>query len=150
MRKKRAEREAAARAEDLRQQRIGAAALLIDRDGQKFWKELKEKLAIAVEFLPDLKLAGLISPTGDDALRILVNKPGVSANQTYTDLFYDREAKEIRCGILNGGMYSLRFCVVTEENRVVVTSSRQSGMMDPEAAAQYVMEKMIDYIESQS
>jgi|SRR5208282_4932346 len=150
MKKKQAEQESAARAEDLRQQRIVAAALLIDRDGQKFWKELKEKLAIAVEFLPDLKLAGLISPTGDDALRILINKPGVFANQTYTDLFYNREAKEIRCGILNGGMYSLGFCVVTDENRVTVISSRQSGVMDPEAAAQYIMENMIHYIESQS
>ncbi|MGC2475807.1 MAG: hypothetical protein WA485_15810 [Candidatus Sulfotelmatobacter sp.] len=150
MRKKQAEQEAVARTEDLRQQRIVAAELLIGRDGQKFWKELKEKLAIAVEFLPDLKLSGSISPTGDDAIRILVNKPGVCANQTYTDLFYNREAKEVRCGILNGGMYSLGFCVVTNENRVAVISSRQPGVMDPEAAAQHVMEKMMDCIDSQA
>jgi hypothetical protein len=150
MRKKQAEQEAAAKTEDLRQQRIVAAALLIDRDGQKFWEELKKKLAVAVEFLPDLKLTGSISPTGNDAIRILVNKPGMFANQTYTDLFYNREAKEIRCGILNGGMYSLRFCLVTDESRVAVISSRQSRVMDTEAAAQHVMEKMIDYIESQS
>jgi len=149
MRKKQAEQEAAAKAEDLRQQRIVDSALLIDRDGLKFWKELKEKLAIAVEFLPDLKLAGSISPTGVDAIRILVNKPGVSLNQTYSDLFYNREAKEIRCGMQNRGMYSLGFCVVTDENRVVVASSGRAGVMGPEAAAQFVMERMIDYIESQ-
>jgi len=150
MRKKQAEQEATARAEDLRQQRIIAAALLIDRDGQKFWKELKEKLAIAVEFLPDLKLSGSISPVGDNAIRILVNKPGPFANQAYTDLFYNSEAKEIRCGILNGGMYSLGLCVVTDENRVAVISSRQPGAMDSEAAAQHIMVKMIDSVESQS
>ena len=150
MRKKQAEQEAAVRAEDLRQQRVVAAALLINRDGQKFWKELKEKLAIAVEFLPDLRLAGSISPTSDDAIRILANKPGVLASQTYTDLSYNREAKEIRCGTLNRGIYSLRFCVITGENRVAVISSLRPGVMGPEAAAQHVMEKMIDCIESQS
>ena len=122
--------------------------MLLDRDGQRFWKEFKEKLAVAVGFLPDLKLAGSISSTGDDALRISMNKPGVFLNQTYTDLFYNREAKEIRCGILNGGMYSLEFRVVAEENRVVVVSSRQSGLMDPEAAVRCVIEQMIDSIAS--
>jgi len=64
MKKKQSEQEATAAETEIRRQRAENAALLIDKEGQKFWKEIKEKLAIAVEFLPDLKLKGVISPTG--------------------------------------------------------------------------------------
>jgi len=148
MKKRQAEQEATTTEQELRRQRADAAALLIDRDGEKFWKDLKEKLAIAVEFLPDLKLEGLISPQGKDALRIAVSKPGVFLNQTYTDIFYNRDAKQLRCGLLNKGIYNLMFCV-TGDGRVMVNDLRDSGTMNADGAAQHIMELMIDQIESQ-
>jgi len=91
----------------------------------------------------------VISPTGDDALRIQMNKPGIYPNQTYTDMYYSRDAKEIRCSQLNMGIFKLSFCITGTDRVAVIDLQGDSGAMDAEVAAQYVMERMIKYIEAQ-
>src|SRR4029077_8907977 len=144
MKKKQEEQEAAARELEVRRQPSADAVSVIEKDGPRFWKELKEKLVIAVSFLPNLNLTGSITTVGDvssaDAIRVTINKPGTSLNQTYTDLYFNIDAKQIRCGTLNGGVYTLLLGVTPDRRVEVIRPSKQSKAMAADATSQYVME----------
>lgn len=147
MKKKKAEQESASVKEEARQQRaVTFDSLLIKRDSRKFWKELQQKLEIAVRFLPELGLTGSTSPLGD-GVRVAVSCPGVLPIQTHTDLFWTQEVGGIRCSGLNIGFYILQFRV-TPDKRVAVLSSRGgSDLMNPEQACEHVMQVMMDLID---
>ena len=146
MKKKHEADELAKAKEEARQQKLMTAALLIEREAPKFWKQLQEKIAIAVEFLPKLDMTGSITTFGS-GMRVSVSCPGVFANQTYTDLFFNGEVRKIRCTTLNGGVYTLQFTVGPDDT-VGVESSRDAIFMNVDQASEYVMRKMIEVIES--
>jgi hypothetical protein len=135
--------------EEVRQRPIVTfASLIIEKDSQKFWRELQEKLRISVQFLPELGLTGSTSSFGS-GVRVSVSFPGILPIRTYTDLFWAKEAGGIRCSGRNIGAYILQFRV-TPDNRVAVLSSRGGNdLMNPEEACEHVMKVMIDLIGSQ-
>jgi hypothetical protein len=118
-----------------------SASELIERAGQEYWWRLQEKLAIGVEFLPDGELSGSIT-TFEGGLRVTITRIG-AFNQTHTDIFYKRNATEIRCSTHDSGLYTLRFCV-TPDNQVAVTSARGVDHMNPDQASEFIMQSMFD------
>src|ERR1035438_10281085 len=82
--------------EEVRQRPIVTfASLIIEKDSQKFWRELQVKLRISVQFLPELGLTGSTSSFGS-GVRVSVSFPGILPIRTYTDLFWAKEAGGIR------------------------------------------------------
>src|SRR4051812_7699204 len=110
MKKKQEENDLAESREQARLHRIAAGQLFVEMNAPKFWMNLLEKLKIAVDALPILKMAGSYTAIGHDSVRINVSSPGLFANFTYTDLF--RDDNGIRCSTVDAGVYHLLFCVI--------------------------------------
>jgi hypothetical protein len=127
-------------------QRNRAAVLLIQAERPKFWQHLIEKLKIATDALPNLKLAGRFSPGIESrGIRISMSHPGLFVSQTHTDLFLDSDC--IRCTGLDIGFYNLRFCAVSNSEIAVTDEQGDGHPMDPDQASEYVMRRMIDLLE---
>ena len=114
---------------------------LIERGAPRFWSELQEKLAAAVDSLYLQDLSGLITSFGG-GLRVTLNRPGKVFHQEYTDIQFKRSPAEIRCTTLKDGTYSLRFST-TPNNEIVVISSRGLDPMTPEQASDYIMKLLL-------
>lgn len=143
--KKKIEREAQGKnREEASKQRAMAAASLLQLKIPEYWQRLKEKLAIAVEFLPKLDMQGQITPSGDKGLRISVSRPGIFANQTFTDIFLAPRA--ITCTGLNLGTYTLMFCVVSD-TEIAVMLDGMGEPMNPDQASEYIMRQMVELID---
>lgn len=147
MQKKQRDAELAEAREEARLQRQLAAERLIEIEGPCFWKALLGHLKIAVDALPVLKLAGSLSPVGLESVRISMNRPGIFPNMTYVDLF--RDAVQIRCSVLNGGVHNLRFCAISDTAIAVLPGQDSHTPMTAEMASQYIIQSMIDVIERQ-
>lgn len=128
-----------------------ADELLIANLAPKFWKQLTEKLHLAVDSfpaLPSLKLDGKLTSFVPNQVRIEMHRRGLRLNGTHTDLFFDGRA--ICCTTLGDGVYTLNFCVLSD-TEIGVVSSQSPGMgMDAEYASQYVIERMMGLLERQS
>lgn len=133
--------------EEAGRHRVPAASNFLQLKIPEYWQRVKEKLAIAVEFLPKLNMQSQITPSGDKGFRISVSRPGVFTNQTFTDVFLAPRA--ITCTGLNLGAYTLMFCVVSDTEIGVMVD----GMGEPinaDQASEYIMRKMVDLIELHS
>ena len=135
-----------ARAEAKKQREL-AAANLLELKRPSFWQQFREQSAIAVEFLPKLDMAGQITEHSGNGLRVSVNRPGVFANQTFTDLFFKPNA--ITATGLNLGAYMLMFCVASD-TEVGVCLDGSSEPMTPTEAAEVVIRRMMTLIEARS
>ena len=113
----------------------------IEKAGPEYWRALQEQLVAAVDVLPDGELSGSITTFGG-GLRVTVTRIG-AFNQTHTDIFYTRNATEIRCSTHDSGLYILKFCV-TPDNQLAVKSARGVDPMNPAQASEYIMQSMID------
>jgi hypothetical protein len=118
------------------------AYLVVDKEKQAFWTALQRKLTADVEALPDTDFFGTITPFVG-GVRITLNRPGMAFNQTYTDVFYKPELREIRCSVLNSAPYTLRFCVAAG-NQVAVTTTLGAGQMNADQASQHIVKLMLD------
>ncbi len=127
-------------------QREEAAARLIELKSPEFWKQLQEKIGIAVEFLPKLQMRGQMSTLADGSLRISVGRPGKLPNHTYTDLGHS--PYEIRCTTATGDLYKLLFCAISGTEVAVVLESSAIPQMNPDQAAEYIMRRMVEIIET--
>ncbi len=145
MKKKREQDELAEAKAEARKQKMLAASTLIKAKMPEFCYAVKEKLAIAVECLSVLKLTGQITEFGG-GYRVSVQHPGVFPNQTYTDVVFMDDS--IRCTLLNGGVYKLLFCVVSDTEIGVSYMSEGGGTMNSEQTAEYIMRRMVEQIES--
>jgi hypothetical protein len=125
-------------------QRDVVAANLLQLKAPEYWQRLKEKLAIAVEFLPKLNMQGQITSSGDKGFRISVSRPGVFANQTFTDVFLAPRA--VTCTGLNLGAYTLMFCVVSD-TEIAVMLNGMGEPMNPDQASECIMRQMVELIE---
>src|SRR5215469_5073353 len=144
MRREKAENELAEAREEARNQRVLAAALLLEKLRPTFWTDVLRHLKIAVDALPVLGMAGSFSPVQVlQTVRIQVSKPGIFANFTYTDLFLDQD--RIRCNTLDAGSYGLEFCVLSA-SAIGVTVIPQPKPMNPEEASEYIMRRMTELI----
>jgi hypothetical protein len=129
-----------------------ADELLISNQWSKFWKQLTEKLHLAVDSFPDLpylKLDGKLTPFVKNQVRVEMHSTGgLRLNGTHTDLFCDGHS--IHCTTLGDGVYTLKFCILSD-TEIGVESSRSRGTgMDAEQAAQYVIDRMMALLERQS
>lgn len=115
---------------------------LIERSGPQFWNDLQHQLAAAVDALYLHDLAGMITNYGG-GIRVTLNRPGKAFHHDYTDVVFKRSPAEIRCTTLNDGTYTLRFCV-TADNKVAVTSTRRSQVMNPEQACEHIMTLLLN------
>jgi hypothetical protein len=116
--------------------------LLTERDKQAFLRTLQERLTTAVDTLADQDVSGSVTVFGG-GLRVVLNRAGMAFRQTYTDLFYNADTREIRCSTLNCAPYMLRFCV-TPGHKAGVTSTRGATQMDADQAAQHIIGIMLD------
>ena len=112
----------------------------IEKEGPVFWQALQDQLGLAINSLSD-EFTGAITPFAG-GIRVTVNKLGMAFNQAHTDLFYKRQEGEIRCSMLNGTPYVLRFCS-TPDGKVGVKSTLGISTMDPNDACEHVMELML-------
>ncbi len=122
-----------------------AGMRLVEVEAPKFWQELLEKMKIAVDALPALKLHGSYSLMGLESVRIEMSSPGNFPNMTYTDLF--RAADRIRASTLDAGAYSLMFHVVSDTEIGVVDEHKGGHPMNPDETSEYVMKRMLNLIE---
>lgn len=144
MKRKQGKKEAEeARAEAVRQRDM-AMSNLVQLKFPDFWKSLTEKLAIAVEFLPKLDMQGELTPM-NVSIRVSVSRPGIFANQTYTDLF--PTSREIKATMLDGDAYTLPIVAVSD-SEIAVTVTGGHSPMNAEKAAEHIMSRMIELIES--
>ena len=116
----------------------------IEKEGPVFWQALQDKLALAIDLLPEEYTGSITSFAG--GVRITINELGKAFNQGHTDLFYNRQSGEIRCSMLNGTPYALRFCSVTD-GKVAVKSTLGISTMDASDACEHVMELLLKSVE---
>lgn len=144
MKQKRQEIEAATLKRELDDRRALTAHLLVERDGPKFWKSLKEKLNITVNALSSIGLTGSFSsPINSAHVHIEVLRPGNFPNLTNVDLhFY---GNKICCTGLTGA-YEL--CMGTKYNNKVGAQSagRPTAYLDADQASEFVMRRMTDQV----
>jgi len=119
-------------------------SLLLQQEGPKFWNQLQQSLAIAVDSLPVLQLTGSISHFSE-GIRIEVVYYHLIPVRTYTDISYDPASAVIRCSTMNGGICQLYLCVANN-NEIVACSELDGPSMDPEQAAEFIMRPMVDSV----
>ena len=146
MKKKQEQTELAEANREAAQQREIAANALIQLKAPDFWKHLKQQLAIAVEFLPNLKLAGQITDTLG-SVRVSMSRPGVYPSQTYTDL--SLQPRSIHCTALNGGSYDLNFSIYSDTEICVIEGTTYTPPLNPEEATKLILEKMMGIVKKQ-
>lgn len=112
----------------------------IEKEAPVFWQTLQDKLALAVNSLPDEFSGSMTSFAG--GIRVTVSKLGMSFNQAYTDLFYKRGSSEIRCSALNGSPYVLKF-LSTADGKIGVKSTLGIGAMNTDEATEHIMELLL-------
>jgi hypothetical protein len=144
MKKKRQEHELADANKEAARIREVEASLLLRQEGPKFWSQLQQSLAIAVDSLPVLKLTGLLSRS-DDGIRIEVFYHYLIPIQTYTDIVYDPGSAVIRCSTMSGGICQLYLCVASN-NEITVMAELGGLPMNPEQASEFIMRPMVDYV----
>jgi len=127
-------------------QRDHAASLLIQLERPRHWQHLREKLKIAADALPSLKLRGQFLIRGDDGMRISMNRSGLFASKTWTDLYLDQRC--IRCTTLDAGSYNLQFRAISETEIAVIDEQGYAQPMDTDGAVKFIMRRMIKLIES--
>ena len=130
---------------EAKRQRDLAITSLIRLKRDAFWQRLKEQLSLTVEFLPQLNIAGTITPSGN-GMRIQISRSGAFANQTHTDVMLTSDA--IACNTLDGGSYKLLFCVIGDSEIGVAYESVDGPHLRPDGAAEHIMHQMVDLIES--
>ena len=144
MKRRQGKKEAGEARAEAAKQRDLAFSNLLQLKCPDFWRSLTEKLGIAVEFLPKLNMQGRLTPL-NPGVRISVSRPGAFANQTYTDLF--PTLSEIKATMPDGGAYTLPF-VAASDTEIAVTVVEGHSPMNADKAAEYIMTRMIELIES--
>jgi hypothetical protein len=112
-----------------------------------FWNELQEKLNAAVDALYLHDMSGVITSYGG-GIRVTLQRPGKAFNRDYTDIVFKRAPAEIRCATLNDGTYTLKF-LVSDGNKVAVSSTRRNQVMNPEQACEHIMTLLVKASERQ-
>jgi hypothetical protein len=144
MKKRRQEDELAETKKEAARQQAIDASLLLKQEGPKFWSQLQQSLAIAVDSLPVLKLAGSITQYSE-GIRIDVIYYHLVPIQTYTDIIYDPGRAVIRCTTMSGGICQLCLCMASH-NEIAVLSELDGLPMNPEQASEFIMRPMVDYV----
>jgi hypothetical protein len=119
-------------------------SLFLRQEGPKFWSQLQQSLAIAVDSLPVLKLSGSISHFSE-GIRIEVVFYHLIPVQTYTDISYDPGSAVVRCSTMSGGICQLYLCVA-DNNEIVAFSELDGPPMNPEQAAEFIVRPMVDCV----
>jgi hypothetical protein len=119
-------------------------SLLLKQEGPKFWNQLQQSLAIAVDSLPLLKLMGSITQYSE-GIRVEVIYYHLIPIQTYTDIIYDPGRALIRCTTMSGGICQLCLCMASN-NEVAVISELDGLPMNPEQASEFIMRPMVDHV----
>lgn len=143
-------------AEESRRQLVAAQRradeLLISNQREKFWKQLTEKLHLAVDSfpaLPALRLDGKLTSFVPNQVRVEMHRiGGPHLSTTHTDLYC--HGKTINCNTLGDGVYDLDFCILSDAEIGVVSSQKPGIAMDAEHAAEYVIERMMAIVERQA
>lgn len=129
-----------------------ADELLISIQWSTFWKQLTEKLHLAVDSFPALPFLGLdgkLTSFVPSQVRIEMHRiGGLRLNGTHTDLYCDGHT--IRCTTLGDGVYTLKFCVLSDTEIGVVSSQSPGIGMNAEQASEYVIDRMMALKERQS
>jgi hypothetical protein len=110
-----------------------------------FWIGLLEKLELTVNSLHQIDLTGSVSPFGQGIVRVSVNNKLLLPVHSWTDMV--RDGNRIRCSVLNGGIYYLDFVLISDTEIALQDTQTNSHSMDPEKAAIYVIERMVNVIE---
>ena len=129
---------------EARLQRQLAAKLFVQSESPRFWERLVDKLKIAVDALPVLKIEGSLNKDSDRHVRIFMRMPGIFPNETYTNLFLDDQ--RIRATTLDDGSYTLDF-IIPRENCLSVMTTGEGITMSPDRAHEYIMSRMILLLE---
>jgi hypothetical protein len=144
IKKRRQEDEIAeAKRDSIRQQAV-EASLLLKQEAPKFWSQLQQSLAIAVDSLHVLRLSGSIAQYSE-GIRIDVIFHHLVPIQTYTDIIYDSAREIIRCTTMSGGICQLGLCM-TSNNEVAAIADLGGLPMNPEQVSEYIMRPMVDYV----
>jgi hypothetical protein len=117
---------------------------LLRQEGPEFWAQLQQRLSVAVDSLPVLKLSGSISHFRE-GIRVDVVYQHLIPIQTYTDISYDPGNVAVRCSTMNGGICQLYLCVA-DNNEIVAFSEPDGPPMDPEQAAEFILRPMVDHV----
>jgi len=120
------------------------ASPLLQQEGPRFWDQLQQDLAVAVDSLPVLNVSGSISRFSE-GIRIEVVYYHLIPVQTYTDIFYDPSIAVIRCSTMSGGICQLYLCALPD-NEVAAIAELDGPPLDPEQASEYILRPMVDSV----
>jgi hypothetical protein len=137
---------AEAKKESARRLEVEASPLL-QQEGPRFWDQLQQSLAVAVDSLPVLNLSGSISRFSE-GIRIEVVYYHLVPVQTYTDIFYDPGIAVIRCSTMSGGICRL-YLRALPGKEVAAIAELDGPPLDPERASEYILRPMVDSVRVQ-
>ena len=140
-----AERSAA----EIAKQKAEIASLRIKQDGPEFWRQLLKELAINAESLSEIGLQGSLSKSADseseEHCRVHVAM-GTIVRQAYTDLVYKSGSPTIHCRTVESEVERLYFTIDSTSPALTLLPEGGSSHMDPERAAQYIVERLVRLI----
>ncbi len=119
----------------------------LQQEGPRFWDQLQQSLAVAVDSLPVLNLSGSISRFSE-GIRIEVVYYHLIPVQTYTDIFYDPSIAAIRCSTMSGGVCRL-YLRALPDNEIAAIAELDGPPLDPEQASEYILRPMVDSVRIQ-
>ena len=141
------EREAVGRKAESNAQAL--AEMIVRTDGPNFWRELVKELSIAVASLEQINMNGAASPClssdFEEHCRVQVGLDSIRPQFTYTDLFYIKGHTSIRCHTMQGDAFPLAFRVI--DSKLGVFANNSPLLLNPEMAAEFVIERMIKRLE---
>jgi hypothetical protein len=129
------------------EQRQRAATLVIERDGPEFWEQLVREFSFNTNSLPRIGLQGSVDllpcfTPPERSCRVSVVSPKSFARQASTDLSYIAGQREIRCSIVNGGVFTFQLCVV-EGEQVRAFRGGQTTALTAKEMAEQIVKRMV-------
>jgi len=143
-----AQREAEENRSQVASQRYALASKILLTDGPAFWKQFLKDLQITVDSLPLIGLRASMADLGGksprESVQISIVRESLLPAQLYTNLYYDAPGSNIRCFPQVGSSFELQFGFYGDR---LMVSCDDSGPMNPEQAAEYIIHAMVEKIE---
>jgi hypothetical protein len=127
------------------------AELTIKAETPEYMRQFVKELMLAADGLSELpqNVAGsvLYRPSeAESQCRVSVQRLGLVARQTYTDLFHTANSLMVRCHTLGGKAFQLHFSVRPDGRGIGLIASDSFAVMNPEKAAEYIVRPMMQWV----
>lgn len=122
------------------------AQMKIDVRAPAFWKSVLKELHFVAQGLSRVRatLSSPVESKTESTCRLEVITKSLCPKLNYVDLFFRNGSRFIRCNPYIGKSYCLDFCM--DGDSVAVCESAGYRLMNPETAAQFIAEEILDSV----